>query len=120
MLFLNLVTYFALIYEWTAWHVACMSGKTETVQLIIQYSKDFDIDLNAKDNDGRTALHVACKYGRTEFVQMIVKNWKEYEIDIRAQDTQGNTALEFMNHQWMDGEVYDQIKPILEKEYASI
>ena len=29
----------------TAWHLACNCGRTKTAQLIMQNSKDFDIDL---------------------------------------------------------------------------
>lgn len=46
---------------WTAWHWACENGQTETAQLIIQNSEEFDIDLNAKSSNGSTALHLACK-----------------------------------------------------------
>ena len=43
---------------WTALHEACVYGKTEIVQLLITSSKDFNIDLNARDDGGRTALHL--------------------------------------------------------------
>merc|ERR1712029_1145929 len=103
---------------WTAWHWACYYGQTETAQLIIQNSKEFDIELNAKDDEGSTALHWACKNGRKEMVQMILKNWKEFGIDIKAQDNDGETALDLINEK--DGEEYDQIKKMLEKEYSQI
>merc|ERR1712062_568248 len=102
----------------TALHVACRDGQTETAQLIIQNSKEFGIDLNAKNNHGWTALHWACFYGRTEIVQMILKNWKEFGIDIKAQDNHGKTALDRIDEE--DGEEYDQIKKMLEKEYSQI
>ena len=38
----------------TAWHRACL-GRTETAQLIIKSSREFGIDLNAKDDYGWTA-----------------------------------------------------------------
>merc|ERR1712004_688955 len=94
------------------------NGKTETVQLLIKYSKDFGIDLNAKNNNGRTALHLACKNGETETVQMILKNWKEFGIDIKAQNNDGETALDFIDY--LQGEIRNQIKEMLEKEYAQI
>ena len=80
----------------TAWHFACIYGKTETAQLILQSSKDFGIDLNAKDDEGMTALHLACRTGETETVQMILKNWKEFGIDIKAQNNYGKTALDLI------------------------
>ena len=106
-------------------------GNTETVQMVIKYSKDFGIDLNAKDNRGNTALHWACSTGKTETVQMILKNWKEFGIDIKAQDNAGRTALDLLNEEeggrWYGNrgnpqikKAYDQIRPMLEKEYSQI
>ena len=78
----------------TALHKACLNGKTETAQLLIKFSKEFGIDLNAKDEDGRTGLHWACSDARTETVQMILKNWKEFGIDIKAQNNVARFARE--------------------------
>ena len=102
----------------TALHKACLNGKTETAQLLIKFSKEFGIDLNAKDEDGRTGLHWACSDARTETVQMILKNWKEFGIDIKAQNNQGQTALDLINHH--QGGIWNQIKKMLEKEYFQI
>merc|ERR1712029_395003 len=51
---------------WTALHLACRNGQTETAQLIIQNSKEFGIDLNTKDLWGDTALHWACFNAQTK------------------------------------------------------
>ena len=59
-------------YGRTIWHVACIHGRTETAQLIIQSSKDFGIDLNDKDISGMTAWHWACWKGKTKTVQLII------------------------------------------------
>ena len=77
----------------TAWHWACINGRTETAQLIIEYSKDFGIDLNAKDKHGFTAFHKACYNGRIETAQLIIHNSKDFGIDLNAKDNFGNTAL---------------------------
>ena len=42
-------------YGRTAWHWACRYGQTETAQLLIKSSREFGIDLNAKDDYGWTA-----------------------------------------------------------------
>merc|ERR1711953_1387331 len=102
----------------TAWHLACHNGHTETAKLIIQNSKEFGIDLNAENSYGSTALHWACDKGQTETVQMMLKNWKEFGIDIRAHNNCGETALDFITH--LEGENFNQIKKMLEKEYSQI
>jgi len=76
----------------TAWHLACFYGKTEAAQLIIQYSKDFGIELNARDDDGRTAFQVACINGQTETAQLIIQSSKEFGIDLNAKDNWERTA----------------------------
>ena len=72
----------------TGWHWACIYGKTETAQLIIQSSIEFGIDLNAKDLVGNTII---------------------------AQDNQGRTALNLINNRY--GEEYDQINLMLEVSF---
>merc|ERR1711860_419396 len=113
-------------YGSTAWHLACLYGKTETAQLLIKSSKDFGIDLNAKNKYGSTALHWARRCCKPETVQMILKNWKEFGIDIKAQDNDGKTALDLIklirsnavfNEEEYDAD-YDEIKKMLEEEYS--
>merc|ERR1712049_91534 len=65
----------------------------ETAQLLIKYSKDFGIDLNAKDDDGSTAWHWACEYGQKEIAQLLIKSSKDFGIDLNAKNNYGNTAL---------------------------
>jgi len=102
----------------TALHWACLYDRTETVQLIIRISKDFGIDLNAKDNSGRTAFAIAC-WGpnscceNTKTVKMMLKNWKEFGIDIKAPNNRGETILDIINHS--DGR--QEIKKMLGEEY---
>ena len=102
----------------TALHSACTRGKRETAQLIIQNSKEFGIDLNARTNHGNTALHLACFNGRPESVQMVLKNWKEFGIDIKAQNDYGETVLDTINRCW--GEEFQTTKKMLENEYSQI
>jgi len=80
-------------YGWTAWHLACSNGQTETAQIIINSSKDFGIDLNAKNNSGSTALHWACFKGKTETAQSLIKSSKEFGIDLNAKNNYGRTGL---------------------------
>merc|ERR1712029_1124764 len=102
----------------TAWHLPCINGQTETAQLIIQNSKEFGIDLNTKNNRGETALHWACINGQTETAQFIIEHSKEFGIDIKAQNNQGKTALDLIKNR--NCVLYNQIKKMLEKEYSQI
>merc|ERR1711860_61994 len=56
-------------------------------------SKDFGIDLNAKDNFGRKAWHLACFKGQTETAQLLIQSSKEFGIDLNAKDDNEWTAL---------------------------
>ena len=66
-----------------------MNDKTETVDLIIQSSKDSGIDLNAKNNGGVTAWHWAFYEGATETAKLIIQNSKEFGIDLNAKNNYG-------------------------------
>ena len=78
----------------TPFMYACINGRTETVQLMISASKDFNIDLNCKSQmDDYTAFHWACKEGRTETVQLMISASKDFDIDLNARDCWKNTAL---------------------------
>ena len=50
----------------------------------VKCSREFGIDLNAKENNGVTALHVACINGKTENVQLIIKNSEYFAIELIA------------------------------------
>ena len=51
---------------------ACLEGHTEIVMLMVNSSKEFDIDLNARDDDGETGFMIAHRKGHTEIVSLIV------------------------------------------------
>ncbi|KAK7094592.1 hypothetical protein V1264_006126 [Littorina saxatilis] len=84
----------------TALHVACRCGYTDFVSLLLGYkdtvSKSDDegkspstvmcepqakVDINIKDNEGRTALHWACDAGHTETVRLLLQ---QDDIDVNA------------------------------------
>ena len=74
---------------WTALHEACHCGRSETVKLMINSSKDLGIDLNARDDIGRTPFHFACKSAfieRMETVELMIKSSKDFSIDLNAKD----------------------------------
>ena len=44
-------------------HFVCEDKKLKTAKMLVQKSDEFNIDLNAKDINGKTAFHWACKEG---------------------------------------------------------
>ena len=79
-------------------------------KLMIESSKDFDIDLNAGDDDyGLTAFHYACRIGRTELVSMMLELATEYSIDLNARGLDGATAF----HEACECEAMGIVKMIL-------
>ena len=64
-----------------------MYDQTEIVKLInlmIQSSKYYDIDLNAVNGHGQTGFMIACLSGRTELVKILVNSSREFRIDLNA------------------------------------
>ena len=62
--------------------------------MILQKSKEFNIDLNAKTTNGMTALHYAVKNGDTKLVEMIIQKSTECNIDLNAKNKNNQTALD--------------------------
>ena len=79
----------------TVLHLACIYGRTETVELLIKSSKDLSIDLNYNGYNGstRTGFYLACFNGNTETVELMIKLSKDFSIDLNARDDIGGTAL---------------------------
>ena len=49
-------------------HIAAIRGFLEVVKVLYE----FNIDINAVDNDGNTALHFACENGYKEIVKYLI------------------------------------------------
>ena len=81
--------------EWTAFHLACHFDEPKLARLIMESSKKFGIDLNAKHNYGKTAFHSACYFGKTEVARLLIESSKEFDIELNARNDYGNTALHF-------------------------
>ena len=67
---------------------ACLTGHKDVVQLLLEHSER--IDLNARDNDGRTALMFAVQNGHPNVVKSLVNH---SDIDLNVTDNYGRTAL---------------------------
>ena len=60
-----------------------------------------DVDVNMKDDEGRTPLMIACQTGAKEFVKILL----EFEADLQAKDNNGRKA-NFLRIITIDGTVF--------------
>lgn len=74
-----------LLEQKEALHFACKKGYKEMVQMFI----DAGMDLNAKNEKGKTLLAVACEAENKEIIDLLFDNG----IDINAQDETGQTLI---------------------------
>lgn len=72
--------------EATAVHLSAMNGHIDVVQYLINSGV---VDINQKDQDGRTALHCACADGAEEVVKLMVVEGARMDIT----DNDGYKAL---------------------------
>ena len=61
----------------TPFCVACYLGKTEVVKYLLESGRE--IDINKKDNDGKTGLDWAREKGNTDIVELIESFQKKIE-----------------------------------------
>ena len=73
--------------------VACRKGSTEIVNFLVRSSKEFGIDLNARNDDGETGFMRACYYGQTEIVKLMINSSKEFGIDLNVRNVNGDTGF---------------------------
>ena len=52
----------------------CKSGTLPELQELQELLRNNTININAKDNDGKTALHYACLNGHLECAILLLKN----------------------------------------------
>ena len=56
---------------WTAFHLACLYGRTKIVDMMMDNSELFKLDLVAKDNTGQTGYMLA-KHVRKRYVVNLI------------------------------------------------
>ena len=82
----------------TGFMIACIEqpfsyGSQEIIELLMQNSVRYNIDLNAKDDNGQTVFMKACAKGLTGLVKLLVQNSKNTHLDVNATNFNGQTAL---------------------------
>ena len=63
------------------------------VKLLLDHSKARNIDLNSRDNNGRTGFHNACINGNLDVVKLLLDHSKTKNIDLNSKANNGNTAF---------------------------
>merc|ERR1711860_260285 len=73
---------------WTAWHLACIYGQTETAQLItekiLKNWKEVGIDIKAQDNEGKTALDLCGPWNQIK--KMLEKEYSQIDVTESVQN----------------------------------
>ena len=62
--------------------------------VLIKYA-ELNLNLNAKDNNGKTGFHKACETNDSEIVEMLVRKSIKFNIDLNAKDKDGRTGLHY-------------------------
>ena len=57
-------------------------------------SAEFNIDLNAKDNDGWTAFHWACFNGHTSIIKIMISKSESLKLNLTARANNGKTVFQ--------------------------
>ena len=63
----------------------------------IQAELDKGVDVNAKDNDGRTPLHYSANKGYKEIVQLLIGNGADVNAKVLSGKYNGKTAVDIAN-----------------------
>ena len=60
----------------TPLHEACAGGHDRVLQLLLDYTRDFDL----KDVDGRTPSHIAAFHGEVKCLEILVDKGTTYDV----------------------------------------
>ena len=78
----------------TPLHIASNYGLIEIVELLIQSSVRFKIDLNTKGGlFDQTAFHMACMKNQTKTAELLIQKSSSFNIDLNSVDSNGRTAF---------------------------
>ena len=67
-------------------HFACIGNQSETVQLLLDKSDQFGIDINTVDRNGWTLLHLAAHLGHEKVVKVLLEGSIQHDINVNALD----------------------------------
>ena len=68
----------------TASNYACQRGHLKIVEMLVQKSAAFNIQINAKNDFGWTAFHAVCSNGHSEIAKLLIQVSFEFNINLNA------------------------------------
>jgi len=107
--------------EWTALHIASLSGHAEVVKVLLAHP---NINVNLRNSNGQTPCSLACEFGRGLVVELLLKDPR---VDVTLDDDLGCTPLWWASSygkqeviEWFiaSGRVLGDIKS--QKEYTAL
>ena len=78
----------------TGFHVACGTGHSKVVEVLIERSESLNFDLTSKNDYGHTGFHLACASGHTKVVEVLKEKSEYLKIDFKAKDIKGCTGFQ--------------------------
>ena len=78
----------------TGFHLACGTGHSKVVEVLIERSESLNFDLTAKNDYGHTGFHLACASGHTNVIKVLNDKSESLKIDLTAKDIEGYTGFQ--------------------------
>ena len=82
-------------FQDTAFILACSSGHSKIVNIMLEMSSDRKINLNHRGAAGRTGFVQACLRKQEQIVDLLVTNSEKYNIDLNAKDNSGKSGYDY-------------------------
>ena len=65
---------------------ACNEDHVKLAKMLVENPAKYNIDLNSKDESGKTAFHWVCKKGHSKIAEILVQKSTENILDLNAKD----------------------------------
>ena len=96
----------------TPFHLACINGPSKLVEILIQNSKKFNIDINSKTYRGQTGFHYACANGNYTIVEKMIDISEDHKLDLTVKDINGDTGFQLAKRGFRTQDVVAQCRNI--------
>ena len=80
------------VFERSPFHTACLYGNLDLVTLLLDHSKMLQIDVMARDVNGKTPLQLAQDMSHEHLVYFLITNVQEYFIDFYPEPIENETG----------------------------